>query len=210
MRAYDESYVNDAMETLGGALDYAVYDCSQNPDEFFLWLIVSGVGYRFAMGDPTFVAGMSGVELAREVRFRITGERDDDEPRQPVDRSDAFWAGWILAYYQWLRNSRFAAMLQAGLTPSVLMERSILHEADLSKAVAVADGIMDRVVESRSPLAVARRRRGFTQQQLANASGVSLRMVQLYEQGRNDLSQAAASTVLHLAQALDCSMEDLL
>ena len=41
-----------------------------------------------------------------------------------------------------------------------------------------------------------------TQQELAHASGVSLRMIQLYEQRRNDLSKASASVVIALAHVL--------
>ena len=55
-----------------------------------------------------------------------------------------------------------------------------------------------------------REERGLSQSQLAEKSGVSVRMVQYYEQGAKDLNKAAAATVRHLAQALDCRMEDLI
>lgn len=35
-------------------------------------------------------------------------------------------------------------------------------------------------------------------------------MVQLYEQGQNDLSKAQANVVLNLAQALHCDVRELL
>lgn len=89
MRAYDESYLDDAMDALGGMLDYAVVDCGYDPDEFFEWFIVSGVAAGFERGNPKFVAGMSGVELAREVRFRVAGERPESHATQPPQRSPA-------------------------------------------------------------------------------------------------------------------------
>ena len=49
-----------------------------------------------------------------------------------------------------------------------------------------------------------------TQAQLAEASGVNLRLLQDYEQGRRDLSLAAAISVCRLAKALNCTAEDLL
>ena len=61
-----------------------------------------------------------------------------------------------------------------------------------------------------SKLQEIRKARGFTQQQLAEASGVSLRMIQLYEQGQNDIQKAQAQVVLSLAKALGCDVEDLL
>lgn len=55
-----------------------------------------------------------------------------------------------------------------------------------------------------------RKASGMSQSQLAEASGVNLRMIQAYEINRKDLNQAAASTVKKLADALGCQMEDLI
>lgn len=51
---------------------------------------------------------------------------------------------------------------------------------------------------------------GLSQAKLAERSGVNVRMIQHYEQGRKDLNVAAAITVYRLAQALECKVEDLL
>ena len=210
MRAYDESYLNDAMNALGEMLDYAVVDCGRDPDEFFDWFIVSGIAAQFERGNPKFVAGMSGAEIAREVIFRVTGNRETRPATQSLDRSPEYWAGWILAYYQWYRNLRFAAIAEGGLPPSAIIERYILHEADVSKFVETADEVLGAQLQQPTPLARIRANRGMTQQELAHASGVSLRMIQLYEQRRNDLSKASASVVIALAHVLGCSVEDLM
>lgn len=55
-----------------------------------------------------------------------------------------------------------------------------------------------------------RRERGFSQSELAARSGVNVRMIQNYEQGKNDINAAEAMTVFLLSQALDCGMRDLL
>jgi transcriptional regulator with XRE-family HTH domain len=49
-----------------------------------------------------------------------------------------------------------------------------------------------------------------SQSQLAKASGVSLRMLQKYEQGDRDIKKAQAETVYKLAQALGCTIEELI
>lgn len=54
-----------------------------------------------------------------------------------------------------------------------------------------------------------REAKGWTQKQLADASGVNLRMVQYYEQGVKDLSKAKITTVVRLAQVLGCELTDL-
>jgi len=51
---------------------------------------------------------------------------------------------------------------------------------------------------------------GITQAALAERSGVSLRTLQDYEQGRKPINQAAAITVYRIANALDCKVEDLI
>ena len=55
-----------------------------------------------------------------------------------------------------------------------------------------------------------RMQRKLSQSQLAKASGVSLRMLQKYEQGDRDLNKAQAETVYKLAKALNCKMEALI
>ncbi|MBQ6499852.1 MAG: helix-turn-helix transcriptional regulator [Mogibacterium sp.] len=51
---------------------------------------------------------------------------------------------------------------------------------------------------------------GLTQAQLAEKSGVNVRMVQYYENGFKDLSKAAFETGLKIAEALGCDPRDLL
>lgn len=48
------------------------------------------------------------------------------------------------------------------------------------------------------------------QQQLSEASGVTLRMIQLYEQRQNDINKARVDVVVSLAHALGCEVEDIL
>lgn len=49
-----------------------------------------------------------------------------------------------------------------------------------------------------------------SQSQLAKSAGISVRVLQNYEQGARDIKKAAAETVLHIAQALGITVEDLL
>ena len=51
---------------------------------------------------------------------------------------------------------------------------------------------------------------GLSQSKLAQASGVSLRMIQAYEQGTKNINRAEGLSIYHLAQALSCTVEDLL
>ena len=87
----------------------------------------------------------------------------------------------------------------------------LLHEADISKFAEAADKVIqENLREGETNLKRIRRANGFSQKQLAEISGVALRMIQLYEQRQNDINKAQASTLSALARALNCRLEDLM
>ena len=59
-------------------------------------------------------------------------------------------------------------------------------------------------------LKIEREIKGISQSQLARASGVNVRMIQHYEQGRKNINKASISTVMALAEALDVDIKDIL
>lgn len=114
-------------------------------------------------------------------------------------------------YYQWITGKRFEDIVKGGLTLSKVFSMYILHEADESKFVEAANDILKRNQQiERTKLYHIRKARGFTQQQLSDASGVPLRMIQLYEQRQNDINRAQVRVVVNLAKVLGCDVEDLL
>ncbi|MDR3295913.1 MAG: helix-turn-helix domain-containing protein [Clostridiales Family XIII bacterium] len=211
-RAYDETYLDDAMNNLGDMFDYAVNDCGYDPEEFFGYFIVSGVAGAFERGNPKYVAGLSGPELASEVIFRTQRTRPDTPPSEDIDKSAEYWAGWSLAYYQWHTARRFDRMREAGLgLKRVLSLYPALHEADISKFVNIADRIAGKHnADVGSNLQRIRKASGMTQKKLAGESGAALRMIQLYEQRKQNINVAQAITLDRIARALGCEPGDLL
>lgn len=211
MHSYNEIYLDDARQNLGDMIDYAVCDLGFEPDEFFGWFITSGIASRFEKGNPKYVGGMSGYELVDAVLRATNVSYEKKEPSYSNFKGKEYWAGWILAYYQWKTNQRFKDIIKNGLTLSTVLSMYILHEADESKFVDCANEIIEQNKKNRnSRLQDIRKARGFTQQQLSDASGVSLRMIQLYEQRQNDICKAQVNTVISLAKALGCDVEDLI
>ena len=209
--AYNEEYLDDAMKNLGDMVDYAVHTCGYEPDAFFDLFISSGIARQFENGNPKYVAGMSGVELAQAVLRNTNRASEFPEALLSEDYGKEYWAGWILAYYQWIRKQRFEDIVSDGLPLSKICDMYILHEADPSKFVENADTIVERYrLQRKSKLQVIRKARNFTQQQLSDASGVTHRMIQLYEQRQNDINKAQVNVVVSLARALGCDVEDLL
>lgn len=209
--AYSELYLDDAMNNLGDMVEYAVCDLGYDPDEFFGWFISSGIAGKFEKGNPKYVTGMSGFELVDAVLTDTNISREKKEPSYIEFKGREYWAGWIFAYYQWISGKRFEDIVKGGLPLSKVFSMYILHEADESKFIQAADKIIARNKESRkSHLHEIRKARGFTQQELSEASGVTLRMIQLYEQKQNDIGKAQAKVVIRLAKALGCEAEDLM
>jgi DNA-binding Xre family transcriptional regulator len=211
-RAYEETYLDDAMNNLGDMFDYAVNDCGFDAEEFLGHFIVSGVAEAFERGNPKYIAGLSGPELASEVIYRTLRCRPDTFPAETIDKSPEYWAGWILAYYQWHSVRRFSDMRKSGLNMArILFLYPTLHEADISKFVSVADRIIGKnPAAGISNLQRIRKASGMTQKKLAEDSGAALRMIQLYEQRKQDINKAQAFTLTRIAHVLGCSVEDLL
>ena len=59
--------------------------------------MTSGVAKQFEQGNPKYVAGLSGPELAIEVIYRTEDHRPTQMPSEEIDKSPEYWAGWSLA-----------------------------------------------------------------------------------------------------------------
>lgn len=59
-------------------------------------------------------------------------------------------------------------------------------------------------------LKMRRKKRGLSQKELAELSGISLRSIRAYEQGTRDIAGASVRQMGALCTALDCSAEELL
>lgn len=55
-----------------------------------------------------------------------------------------------------------------------------------------------------------RRRRNLTQEELADASGVSVNTIRAYERKAKDINKGQVEIVLRLAKVLQCDIEDIL
>ncbi len=210
IRAYQESYLNKAQKTPAAMVDYAVSDLNYGPDEFFMLFSQSGLEDEFGRGNPKYVAGKSGVELAREVVLITIGQYVDVVPTPRFYRSSVYWAAWAYAYYQWYSGHSFEEIHKALTFSEMLNMYPTLHEADINKFVSVADEVLaDNKRKSETNLNRLRKARVLSQKELAETSGVALRMIQLYEQKQNDINKAQASSLQSLAQALGCKIEDL-
>lgn len=205
--AYDEVYLYDAKLELGDFFDYCIMDCKLEPDWVAELFMFSGYDKLFERGNPWIVGGMSGVELAQRILRENAGWEEFPEPSYSFEKSPYYWAGWTLAEYQWYSNTRFKDIFRRITLSSIIAMYPVYHEMDITNFIAA---INEKTYVGETRLKLIRSRLGLSQSQLAKASGVKLRNIQLYEQKINDIDKASAIILYKLARALNCSMEDLL
>ncbi len=205
---YDEIYLDDAMDNLGTAVEYAVLNCKIDGQAFLDLFIASGLAEEFGRGNVKYISGMSGIELARRTLELCGMHVNAPIDVAHTDYSPEYWCGWILSYYQWYTGKSFAVICKKLSFSSLMDVYGVLHEADSSKAVEVFDRLMTRPTESN--LAILRKRKGLSQSQLAKLSGVSIRSIQLFEQHKSNINNAQYNHLRVIAKVLGCGVEDLL
>ena len=207
--AYREIYLSNAQSALGDAFDYAVNTCGIPGDDFVKLFCVSSVSRRMENGEPSLLAGKSGIEIAAEVVSETTGKPLEAVPAERMERSREYWIGWAVAYYQWYSSRRYSDIFKAISYDELQKMYYTLHEADITKFVDVADEILREFFKDTN-LKRIRTTYGCTQAELAKLSGVTLRSIQMYEQRRKDINKASAETLYSIAKVLGCSIEDLI
>ena len=207
--AYRKTYLYNAARNFGSMMDYAVNDCALEGCMYLHMFISSGLAHQFERGNPKVVAGMSGVELAIEAIMKTTGNAPKAIPSVTDYRTSEYWGGWALAQYQWYTSRSFASILRFMPFSDILNMYYTLHEADITKFYETAEDIYARA-RPQTNLKRIREATGLSQSKLAAESGVPLRSIQVYEQRNKDINKAQALTVVKIARALGCDVEDLM
>lgn len=137
MRAYIEPYLKNVMRNVGVLSHFCINEYGLSPEKFADLFAKSHVAKQISNGNPRFLAGLSGKEMADMIM-----EASDEKGCRRVGTdiyqvSPEYWAGWVMAYYQWYTSKSFAQMYADGETyDKVLKMYYPMHEADLTKVVA--------------------------------------------------------------------------
>ena len=207
--AYAEYYVNDAMNNLGEAFDYAVNACKVDIETFTGLFIASGYAESFGKGVPKIISGLSGTELVMEIINKAGIIREFPKPQIEYDYSKEYGSGWILAYYQWKSGMTFKEIEISLPVTEIIKMYSTMHEASEDKFVDIANAIIKRR-NSITRLQHQRKLCGLTQKELAEKSGVKIRTLQQYERRAKDINKSSVSSIVALANVLGCKEKDLL
>lgn len=204
IHAYNELYLSNAMTTMATMIDYAVNYKNKSINDFFDMFIDSGVALQFEQGNPTIIAGKSGVDL-----YLLAMGEDECVSMQyhAFDRTPEFWVGYALSYYQWYSARTFREIIIV-ISPRELLEYYwVFHEMDIMRFVEKLD---EKLKQRKTNLEYYRNRAGLSQAQLSNLSCVSIRSIQMYEQRKNDVAKAQINILIALAKTLNCNVYDLL
>jgi DNA-binding transcriptional regulator YiaG len=209
IHAYREIYLNNARATLAEAFDYAINTCNISGADFVKMFLVSSISDKMEKGEPKYVSGKSGIEIAREIVFETMGKNLENKPEENFGRSKEYWIGWALAYYQWYTSRKYSDILKVVSFDELAQLYYALHEADISKFVDVINKRIEEVFPETN-LKRIRNAYGITQSELAKISGVTLRSIQMYEQRNKDINKASAESLYRIAKVLGCAIEDLI
>ena len=207
--AYDEMYLPLAQRVMGDMYDFAVNTVGMTLAAFHEMFIMSGMSHQIEIGNPTYVAGKNGCEVAREVIQTCSDLPVETEDVMYLDKSKEYWIGWALAYYQWISGKSFKSIDECIKIDKMYGMYDTLHEADVSLFVEIMD---EKFAGSREESRLKRLRAyaGLSQRALAEKSGVPIRQIQLFEQGYRDINKTQGATLYQLSSALGCSMEMLM
>ena len=209
IRAYQETYLSKARAALGDAFDYAVNDCRIPGADFTKLFTVSSVSRRLENGEPAYLAGKSGIEIAVDIMLETTGKQPDAKSQEHFGRSREYWIGWAVCYYQWFSSRSFSDIFKVLSYEDLTNMYHTLHEADITKFTDIVDEKMREHFKDTN-LKRIRTSYGCTQAELAKRSGVTLRSIQMYEQRNKDINKASADTLYRISKVLGCSMESLI
>jgi len=207
--AYPEILLRKAKIKVGDMFEFAVNEFGIDGEDFAMMFAGSSIAYRLEVGEPKYLAGMSGVELALLVIKEKTGITPVVEDIEHLYRSPNYWCGWAICHYQWISGLSYKEILEIAPYNDLLHMYKTLHEVDISKFIDVMEKKRKSVFVETN-LKRIRSAYGCSQSELAKKSGVSLRSIQMYEQRNKDINKAQSASLLGIAHALGCRIEDLL
>ena len=199
------AYNNDALPTIQGKLasmfELAVLIRKIPVDDFAARFTTSPVCHALETADPVFALGKSANELLGLILGEAPLSVETDSFASPE-----YWLGYTLAYMQWYFNKPYKVLIAAFPCSELLSYYFPYHEMDIRQSV---DLFASRL-KIESSLKRLRTAKHISQSQLSILSGIPLRNIKAYEQGKIDISKAQAETLYALSKTLNCTIEDLL
>lgn len=170
-------------------------------DEFMTRFLSSTVCRAFETASPILALGKSANEL-----LGIVLNREPIEVEENSYASPEYWVGYTLAYAQWYFNKPFCKLVAAYPCSKLLGNYFPYHETDITNTLELYRPKLNLECK----LKTLRTKKKLSQAELSFLSGVPVRTIKAYEQGKIDICKAQAETLYALAKVLNCTIEDLM
>ena len=208
---YSAEELPHTIRTLGKAFEFAEKCLPDGAAGFYRRFVDSAAAASCSGPDAHPALGAAAIVLVLDVNegASIDTLLMNEKRLSKQDVGRLRWEAELACRYQWETGLPFPAVYRT-LTEERLRALHADH-AELPPAEVVQKiSVLETHESTATNLARIRRERGLSQAGLAKASGVTLRSIQQYEQRKKDICHAQARSVSALAQALSCTMEELL
>lgn len=142
MSAYPSESLNHIMHEAGVLFELAgnIRNDYSDIEVFTNHFVKSEVANGIEIQHPHYIEGSTGSEWYIEMlrMDNIHFEIDDFRPVRYLPLN-MYWCGWVIAYYQWLRNITFRMILPSGMITDLLQIYELYHEMDISHTVEFLD-----------------------------------------------------------------------
>lgn len=133
---YDEIYLESVQKNLGFFFQISLRNLNLSPKDVQDAFLASDVSKQIEMGNPDFLCGKSGYELALIAFPKIlTDDIIKQAISEPFYPEAEYWSGTVLAYCQWKTGKSFSAILAQYPLERILSNYHLMHEADITKMV---------------------------------------------------------------------------
>ncbi len=140
---YDEMYLESVQKNLGFFFQMALHNLKLAPEIVQDAFLTSQIPEQIEMGNPDFLCGKSGYELAL-IAFPqvITDKIIKQAVSEPFYPEAEYWSGTVLAYIQWTSGKSFSEILSRYPLERILSNYHLMHEADITKMAEMIESTL--------------------------------------------------------------------
>lgn len=200
IHAYNEEFLPIIQTKLASVIELGVLTEKIEIDRFMELFLSSPVCLPLETANPIFALGKSANEL-----LAVILNKEPTEIEESSYSSPEYWVGYVLAYAQWYFNKPFSELVAAYPCSKLIGNYFPYHETDITNCLELFRSRLNLECK----LKTLRISKKLSQTQLSLLSGVPVRTIKAYEQGKLDICKAQAETLYALAKVLNCSIEDI-
>ena len=132
--SYEQMYLSDVQKNLGFLFQFCLCNLGKSPQELQQDFLSSIIPTQIEFGNPDFLSGKSGLELAFFL-YQDIEQEIKEALQEPYYPQAEYWAGFVVAYAQWELQIPFSILFSKYPLERIMANYHLMHEADISKMV---------------------------------------------------------------------------